>query len=59
MTHLEVIKSRADFDLAVSEALIRLGITWEELVVMAYSGQFTSQDAEMTWKTIQETIGMI
>lgn len=59
MTNLEVIKSRNDFDLAVGEALVRLGLTWEELVIMAYSGDWASEDARMTWITIQETIGMM
>lgn len=59
MTHLEIIRSRQDFDLAVQRALNRLGLTWHELIVMAYSGSWTSEDARLTWETIQETVGMV
>lgn len=59
MTNLEVIKSRNDFDLAVGAALVRLGLSWEELVIEAYSDQWSSEDARLTWEMIQETIGML
>lgn len=59
LSNRDVVRSRTDFDKAVEAALGRLGITWEALIVQAYSGQWQSDDARLTWKTIQETIGLV